>query len=142
VTQNTTKNPTDEQIAKLIEDAQTKTGEVVMLNLLKYSAKAGDGEGGSGQDSYNRYGAKAIEKVQAAGGRVVWAGTPDQVLIGDNDANDWDAVLLVAYPNREAFITMTSDPDYQKGHASREGGLERMALVPMTPGQGFLALGD
>ena len=142
MTQNQSKNPTDIQLTKLIEDAQSKTGEVVMLNLLKFSSEAGDGGGGSGRDSYNRYGSKAVEKVQEAGGRVVWAGSPDQVLIGDDDANDWDAVFLVAYPSREAFIAMTSDPEYQKGHASREGGLERMALVPMTPGQGFEALSD
>jgi uncharacterized protein (DUF1330 family) len=111
-----------------------------MLNLLKFKERADSEGGGSGQESYARYGALAIQKVTERGGSVVWMGTPDEVIIGDEDANDWDMVILVMYPNRAAFIDMASDPDYQRGHADREGGVERMALMAMTPGNGFAVL--
>jgi hypothetical protein len=51
-------------------------------------------------------------------------------------------VILVAYPSRQAFLDMVSDPEYRQGHGDREGGVERMALIAMTPAQGFAALGD
>jgi uncharacterized protein (DUF1330 family) len=130
-------NPTGAQIEQLAADSERLTGEVVMLNLLKFKAKAEDGEGGTGEDSYARYGAQAIQKVTEHGGQVVWMGKPDSILIGDDGVDDWDAVILVMYPNRQAFLSMIADPEYQTGHTHREGGVDRMALVAMTPGPGF-----
>ena len=133
-------SPTESQIDQLVADAGTSTGEVVMLNLLKFAATAGDGGGGSGEDSYARYGAKVIAMVEERGGRMLWMGKPDQVVVGDEDADAWDAVALVMYPNRSAFIDMVSQPSYTDAHEHREGGLERTVLLAMTPGPGFAAL--
>lgn len=130
-------NPTKGQIEHLVADSEDKEGEVVMLNLLKFRARAADGAGGSGADSYGRYAAEAVRKVEERGGRVVWMGRPDSVVIGDDDHDDWDAVVLVMYPNRSAFLDMISDPEYQKANEHREGGLERMKLIAMTPADGF-----
>ncbi|MGI9615485.1 MAG: DUF1330 domain-containing protein [Acidimicrobiales bacterium] len=132
--------PTSEQFTRFFEDSERLTGEVVTLNLLKFKERADSADGGTGEDSYRRYGAVALQKIIENGGTVVWHGSPDQVFIGDEDANDWDQVVLVAYPNRAAFMNMTADPEYQKGHGDRTGGLERMALIPMTPSDGFAAL--
>ncbi len=130
-------NPTDEQIARLVADAGEMDGPVVMLNLLKFRERAGDGGGGSGQEAYGRYAEQAVQKVAENGGYVVWMGRPDSVVIGDDDADDWDAVALVQYPSRNAFLAMTGDPEYQKTHVHREGGLERMKLIAVSPGPGF-----
>ncbi|MCC5950926.1 MAG: DUF1330 domain-containing protein [Acidimicrobiia bacterium] len=132
-------NPTHEQLEQLIADSERLTGEVVMLNLLKFKARAESDGGGTGEESYRRYGEMAVRKVAERGGRVVFMGRPDSILIGSDVEGDWDAVALVAYPNRKAFLDMVSDPEYQKGHGDREGGLERMALIAMTPGQNTLA---
>jgi uncharacterized protein (DUF1330 family) len=126
--------PNAEQFAALAADAETHTGEVVMLNLLKYSSsEAGSDGGGGGAERYAKYASQAIRMVEDRGGRLVWLGRPDQVLIGDVDADGWDAVALVSYPNRAAFIDMVSRPEYQKAHEHREGGLERTVLLAMTP---------
>ena len=122
--------PSESQIEQLVADAGTDDGEVVMLNLLRFAATAGDGGGGSGQDAYARYGAKVITMVEERGG-------PDQVVVGDVDADAWDAVALVRYPNRAAFIDMVSQPSYTEAHEHREGGLERTVLLAMTPAPGF-----
>jgi uncharacterized protein (DUF1330 family) len=104
---------------------------VVMLNLLKLKAKA-DGaaeSGATGAAEYEKYGDAAIQMVEARGGKALWIGRADQVLIGDEDANDWDAVALVQYPSRKAFIDMVTSKDYEKAHEHRESGLERTVLI-------------
>ena len=127
--------PNQEQFLQLAADAETNAGEVVMLNLLKYKARADDGAGGSGAEAYGRYAEQAVRMVEEQGGSVLWLGRPDQVLIGDAEADAWDAVALVRYPSRKHFLDMVSQPNYQEAHTHREGGLERTVLLAMTPGQ-------
>lgn len=99
-------------------------GPVVMLNLLKFK------EGGA--ESYARYGDAASGMIEERGGRLLWSGRAEQVLIGDPGA-DWDLVLLVEYPSRAVFIEMVSSPEYLEAHADREAGLERTIVVPCSP---------
>ncbi len=105
-----------------------RPGEVVMVNLLKFKARA-EGEEGSGAEAYGRYGDAVVEQVEARGGRVVWMGRVENVLIGDTDKDAWDTVVLVAYPSREAFIDMVSAPEYEDAHTHREAGLDRTVLL-------------
>ena len=120
--------PNREQFAELA--GSSETGPVVMLNLLKFKTSA-TGEAGSGADAYKRYGDAAVEMVEEQGGRILWQGRADQILIGD-PAQDWDSVVLVEYPSRTAFIDMVSKPKYEEAHEHREAGLERTVLVAMT----------
>ena len=105
--------------------ASTDDGPVVMLNLLKF--KSGDGA-----REYDQYGGVAQKMVGEQGGRVLYVGRCDQVLIGDA-AEGWDAIALVEYPSRKAFIEMVSRKDYQAAHTHREAGLERTVLLATTP---------
>jgi uncharacterized protein (DUF1330 family) len=121
--------PNLEQLQPLAGDPDT--GPVVMINLLKF--RNGDApEGTTGVEEYQRYGDKALEMIEQQGGRLVWAGTGDQVLIG-NLEQDWDAVLLVEYPSRAAFVEMVSSPEYLEAHAYRERALERTVVIACTP---------
>jgi uncharacterized protein (DUF1330 family) len=106
-------------------------GPVVMLNLLKFKPRAGDGEG-SGAEAYGRYRDAAVKMVEERGGKLLWAGQADQVLIGDPE-EDWDVVALVEYPSRAAFIEMVSSPKYLEAHEHRESGLDRTVLLACTP---------
>jgi uncharacterized protein (DUF1330 family) len=115
--------PTKEQINELIHAPDE--GPVVMLNLLKFKPR-------SGASSYGQYGDAAVKMIEDRGGKVLWVGKADQVLIGDAE-QDWDSVLLVQYPSRRAFIEMTSTPDYDKAHEHREAGLERTIVIACTP---------
>jgi uncharacterized protein (DUF1330 family) len=107
------------------------TGPVVMLNLLKFKPRA-DGEEGSGAEAYSRYGDAVVKMVEARGGRILWTGRADQILIGD-PTEEWDAVALVWYPSRKAFIDMVTTKEYQEAHVHREHGLERTILIACTP---------
>jgi len=120
--------PNVEQFKELA--GSSKEGPVVMLNLLKFKHRA-DGEDGSGASAYRRYGDAAVKMIEEQGGRLLWAGKADQVLIGD-PSEDWDQVLLVEYPSRKSFIEMVSNPEYNKAHEDREAGLERTIVVACT----------
>jgi uncharacterized protein (DUF1330 family) len=119
--------PNKAQFVELMEAPDE--GPVVMLNLLKF--KAADGQGESGADEYAKYGEAAVEMVEARGGKVLWMGRADQILIGD-PAEDWDSVALVQYPSRKDFVEMVSTPEYEKAHEHRESGLARTVLIACT----------
>ncbi len=71
--------------------------------------------------------------VESRGGKVLWTGRPEHVLIGDSDADDWDLVALVSYPSRAAFIDMVTSPKYEEAHTHRERGLDRTVLLACEP---------
>ena len=106
-------------------------GPVVMLNLLKF--KPGDGA-----REYDAYGGSAVKMVEARGGKMLWMGRVDQTLIGDVAADDWDAIALVEYPSRQAFIDMATSKEYEAAHEHREAGLARTILLACTPRGGVL----
>jgi uncharacterized protein (DUF1330 family) len=101
------------------------SGPVVMLNLLKFKDRADSGDV-SGRESYNRYGQGVMPMIEALGGRIIWQGRAEQLLIGDED---WDTVVLVEYPSRKAFIEMAMSQQMGEIHEHREGGLDRTVLV-------------
>jgi uncharacterized protein (DUF1330 family) len=47
------------------------------------------------------------------GAEVLCAGDGGTPLVAEQGP-DWDAVLLVRYPSREAFSRMVADPEYQQ----------------------------
>jgi uncharacterized protein (DUF1330 family) len=71
----------------------------------------------------------ALQHVAETGGSIVWGGPQKMVVVGDDGANEWDEVVCVRYPSREAFLKMTQNPDYLAAHYHREAGLERTALL-------------
>ena len=123
--------PTHDQIQALV-DSPLDT-PVVMLNLLKFSDRSSDGgdRPRSGRDSYERYGERVRSMLEETGARVLFQGRADSVVIGD-DADDWDAVILVEYPSRQAFLEMTSSPQYREVSKDRTAGLADSRLIAMT----------
>ncbi|MDX6602512.1 MAG: hypothetical protein QOF13_1714, partial [Solirubrobacterales bacterium] len=96
---------------------------VVMLNLLRFLP---DG----GRERYAEYGAAVTPMVEAAGGRIVFAGDPAVALLGDHS---WHLVVLVEYPSRGAFLEMIGSEEYQAIAHLRTEALERGELHPMDP---------
>jgi hypothetical protein len=102
--------PTKEQFTEFAQGRQE--GEVVMINLLRFDRsgvpKSDASKESSGKDAYRDYSDQVIKMVEARGGKVIWTGRPEQVLIGDTEADAWDLVALVSYPSRAAFIDMVT----------------------------------
>jgi uncharacterized protein (DUF1330 family) len=120
--------PTKEQIQALV-DSPLDT-PVVMLNLLKFAERA-SGEAESGRESYARYGERMRSMLEETGARVLFQGRADSIVIG-GDADDWDAVILVEYPSRQAFLEMTSSTKYREVSKDRSAGLADSRLIAMT----------
>ena len=104
--------PTREQIMRLAESDDD--GPVVMLNLLKFAKTADDATGKTGADSYETYGEKMREIMAERGIKLLWRARADSVVIGDDDLDGWDMVLLVQYPSRKAFLEMGASKEYSK----------------------------
>lgn len=128
--------PTREQFSDFAHGA--REGEVVMLNLLHFArpdeeTTRSEDHGSSGAGAYREYSNQVVAMVESRGGKVLWTGRPEHVLIGDPEADDWDLVALVSYPSRDAFIDMVTSPKYEEAHTHRERGLDRTVLLACEP---------
>ena len=129
--------PTREQFTAFAHG--TREGEVVMLNLLHFARpEEGDtstqpADGSTGAHAYRDYSDQVVRMVEARGGRVIWTGRPEHVLIGDTSEDAWDLVALVSYPSRAAFIDMVTSPKYEEAHTHRARGLDRTVLLACEP---------
>ena len=97
-------------------------GAIVMLNLLALKPEGGF-------EKYGEYGVAVAPLLEKAGGRVVWSGTGGEALIGSDQ--EWDLVLLVAYPSRAAFLEMIGSPEYQAIAHLRTEALTASELRPL-----------
>lgn len=125
--------PTPQQLHAFMEKGPD--GPIVMVNLLKYRDKAAYAadrpeakDGISGREAYQRYAAVALPCVGEAGGGIVWAGQQALVFIGGAQ-DEWDDVVCVRYPSRQAFMEMIARPDYRAATHHREAGLARTSLL-------------
>jgi uncharacterized protein (DUF1330 family) len=100
-------------------------GPVVMLNLLRYA------EGG--RELYAQYAAALTDTfLPRYGGEVLYAGEGSTPLVAES-GQDWDAVLLVRYPSRQAFSAMVADPEYQQVTELRTRALTEAVLQATRP---------
>ena len=121
--------PTSEQLGALLAD--TAPGPIVMLNLLKFRARAEypDGrDGGSGRDAYLRYAHAMRRIVEGAGGRFIFSADVQRVVIGEV-GELWDVVGIVEYPSRAAFHQIATSPEVQEIGVHREAGLAGQLLI-------------
>ena len=121
--------PTPEQIADLL--AGPDDTPVVMVNLLRFKPQA-DGGTESGEEAYERYVTAMREVVEGAGGRILWAGNVDSVVIGGADAAGFDAIGIVEYPSRRKFVEIATSARVQEIGADRAAGLESQWLIATT----------
>jgi len=102
-------------------------GPVVMLNLLRFLP--------DGRASYDAYLRQLNETfLPRYGGEVLYAGDGSTVLAAE-PGQQWDAVLLVRYPSRQAFSQMVADPDYQQVTRLRTAALSEAVLQATVPWQ-------
>ena len=122
-------NPTKEQFEEL-QNYPADT-PVAMLNLVKYKGKTDVGDE-SGKEAYARYSKNVVPMLKAVGGKVLYMGTVAQTFIGDAD-NQADLILLVQYPNVQAFFSMITNPTYLEISKDRKIALQYGGLLATTP---------
>ena len=124
--------PKPEQFKELMEGPADTP--VVMVNLLSFKKDAdGGNEGMTGEASYRLYGEKMKKFVESKGGRFIWSGRVDSMVIGESDA-DFQIVALVEYPSRKAFLEIASSPHVAEIGEDRKKGLAGQWLIATTEG--------
>ena len=122
--------PSKEEFVKFIKEYPANT-PITMINILKFKEKSGNGEE-TGKEAYLRYSKNMVALMEKANGKVVWMGNVHQTIIGDYESHP-DMLLLVAYPNKESFITMCTTPEYEEISKDRKLALEYGGLMVSTP---------
>ncbi|HEY0595436.1 DUF1330 domain-containing protein [Sphingopyxis sp.] len=110
-----------------------------MLNLVRFNAAATypDGHPLAGQrltgaEAYRHYSADSGPIFRRVGGRVIWSGTMEAMVIGP-DAERWDAAFIAEYPNSGAFMEMVTDPAYREAVVHRQAAVETSRLIRCAP---------
>jgi uncharacterized protein (DUF1330 family) len=87
---------------------------IMMLNLLRFRDKAAyeDDRELSGAEAYTAYGRESGPVFRRVGGKIIWRGKPEIMLIGPKDKR-WDLVFVAHYPTADSFLEMVTDPDYR-----------------------------
>ncbi|MEU8660759.1 DUF1330 domain-containing protein [Actinoplanes philippinensis] len=98
---------------------------VVMLNLLRFAE--------DGRELYRRYTKEFSARVASRFGvEVIYAGDGCEAVIAE-PGQQWDAILLVRYPSRNAFAAMVTDPEYRQISSLRSRALVEAVLQPTKP---------
>ena len=115
-----------------------RPGPIHMLNLVRLRAEAAyeDGRKATGAEAYAAYGRESVPVFARLGGRIVWRGSFEQMLIGPGEER-WDLCFIAEYPSPEAFVAMIKDPEYRRAMVHRQAGVEDSRLIRTGP----LALG-
>lgn len=112
-------------LAELPEDQ-----ELVMLNLLRYKDRVEE-TGLTGETSYKHYMRAASPFLEKVDAEIVFFGSPELILIGPEDQELWDDILLVKYRNAGEFFKMIQ----AKGYPSelRKQSLQDSRLIYCKP---------
>jgi len=122
--------PTAETIEELMKGPADTP--VVMVNLLSFKKNAdGGNEGMTGEESYMKYGGQMKKFVESKGGRFIWSGRVDSMVIGESDA-DFQVVALVEYPSRKAFLEIATSSHVAEIGQDRTKGLAGQWLIATT----------
>ncbi len=124
--------PKPEQLKALLEGPPGTP--IVMVNLLRFKERAdAPDEGVSGVEAYNRYGSAMRKIVEANGGRFLFAGRVDSMVIADEDPG-YHMVALVEYPSRAKFVEIATSAEVAGIGVHRAAGLESQWLIATTQG--------
>ncbi len=107
-----------------------------MLNLvrLRETAVYDDGREVSGRQAYGDYSRESSPVFEALGGRIVWSGSFELMLIGPA-VEYWDLCFIAQYPDGEAFISMLRDETYRRAVKHRQAAVADSRLIRLTPGK-------
>jgi len=110
---------TEEQMNAFL--AMDIEGPIHMLNLLKFKPNGG-------RKSYAKYSDNTFPLIQKCGGKVVYHAVGKAAVIGDEQ---WDTIIIVEYPSRDAYLDMVQCDAYKAGKHLRTEALDDSRLVCM-----------
>ena len=130
--------PTQAAGAKLF--SKNITGEIMMLNLLKFRNNADYSKHAdlapkqaiTGEQAYQLYMEHTAPFLEQSDGEIILLGKSDNFFIGPSDEK-WDLVMLVKQRSLNDFLAFATNEDYLKGMGHREAALEDSRLLPIEP---------
>ena len=129
--------PKGEQLQALIGMGGDKP--ISMLNLLKFKDRAEYDAPGepemTGREAYDRYARVMAPLVLSHGGRLRFSGKADAMVIGEV-GELWDAVAIMEYPSRAAFVAIATSPEVQEIGRHRKAGLAGQLLIQCSEAAG------
>ncbi|MBR9803772.1 alpha/beta fold hydrolase [bacterium] len=127
----------DKQWARMRSLSPDEDREFLMVNLIKYRAKAKYADGRktdlTGEQANALY--APIKFIGQIGARIDYMGrVKDQM---GNMNPRWDEVAIVRYPSRAKFFEMVTNPEFQKRAVHKDAGLEvsQVLLTESVPWQ-------
>ncbi|WP_422050106.1 DUF1330 domain-containing protein [Shimia sp.] len=113
--------------------ANDREGPVHMLNLIKLRDQAvyEDGREASGAEAYAAYGRESAPVFKQLGGKIIWRGSMEQMLIGPEKM--WNLCFIAEYPSVEAFTSMHKFAEYRAAVLHRQAAVEDSRLIRMAP---------
>jgi uncharacterized protein (DUF1330 family) len=125
-------DPTKEVFARFRDN--NREGPIHMLNLVRLLDRAAypDGRRATGAEAYAAYGRESGPVFTRLGGRVVWQGRFELMLIGPSDER-WDHCFIAEYPDVAAFVEMIRDPVYREAVKHRQAAVEDSRLIRLAP---------
>ncbi|RBP05660.1 uncharacterized protein (DUF1330 family) [Roseiarcus fermentans] len=133
-------DPTKETFAAFRAD--DRPGPIHMLNLVRLRDRAAypDGREATGAEAYAAYGRESAPVFSALGGKIVWRGRFELMLIGPQ-AERWDLAFIAEYPGVAAFVAMIRDPLYREAVRHRQAAVEDSRLIRLKPGEAGIGFG-
>ena len=103
-----------------------------MLNLVRLLDRAAypDGRSATGAEAYAAYGRDSGPVFMRLGGKVVWQGRFELMLIGPADER-WDMAMLIRQRSVADFVAFASNQAYLAGLGHRTAALEDSRLLPL-----------
>jgi uncharacterized protein (DUF1330 family) len=121
--------------------AETDPAAIVMLNLLKFRDLAEYPDRRpttlSGREAYTLYGDAMRRIVEETGGRFLFYGIINELVIGQV-GELWDAAALVQYPSSAAFAHIATLPQVEQIGVHRAAGLKGQLLIRIASPQSRL----
>ena len=110
-----------------------------MLNLLRFKEVASYAPNThyadiSGSEAFAIYARLMMPLVDEVGGEVVWVGKAASLLVAPSGEH-WDEVVLVRYPDKDAFVNMTTTGRYVEISVHRTAALADSRLIALVEGQ-------
>ena len=125
-------DPTKETFATF--RANNRAGPIHMLNLIRLRATAtyANGRRSSGAAAYAAYARDSGAVFARLGGRIVWRGQFELMLIGPAEER-WDLCFIAEYPSVAVFVEMIRDPAYREAVKHRQAAVEDSRLIRLAP---------
>jgi uncharacterized protein (DUF1330 family) len=113
-----------------------RSGPIHMLNLVRFRGEAAypDGRKATGAEAYAAYGRDSGPVFTRLGGKIIWRGDFQFMLIGPSDER-WDEAFIAQYPSADAFIEMLRDPVYREAVKHRQAAVDDSRLIRLSPAE-------